>query len=241
MDHFTKNYLLVDMHAHSSGISHCCRISYKDVIHSALNTQIDGIILTNHYQKSYVTDGDYYAFAVKYVEEFHLAKQYGDSVGCKVFFGIEVTMDKHDNAHLLIYGVDESFILNNPTVFDLTQKELYTLVKSVGGVLIQAHPYRTTKNLLDVKFLDGVEVNCHPLYKKSDFLDMNEIAKNNGILLTCGGDFHADTYRPKCGAYLPNTITSGVDVGKYLATINSIKLCIQEPYQNDWFDFLYKK
>jgi histidinol phosphatase-like PHP family hydrolase len=122
--------MLIDMHAHSSGISRCCRIPYDEVIRRALDVGLDGIVLTNHYQKNYVLDGDAAAFAKKYTDEFRSAKAYGDAVGCKVFFGAEVTMEQHGGAHLLLYGIDERFIEETPTVFELSQEGLYRMVKA---------------------------------------------------------------------------------------------------------------
>jgi hypothetical protein len=100
-----------------------------------MNAGLDGIVLTNHYYKAYVKDGDYVSFACRYTEEFHRAREYGDRVGAKVFFGAEVTMEKHNLAHVLIYGIDENFIESNPTLFDLTQEEFYNLVKLAGGTV----------------------------------------------------------------------------------------------------------
>ena len=221
--------MLIDLHAHSSGISHCCRIPYDEVIRTAKEAGLGGIVLTNHYPKYYVTDGDYAAFARRYTEEFRLAKAYGDSVGMKVFFGAEVTMERYGGAHLLLYAIPESFIEENPTLFDWTMEEMYNRVKAIGGTLVQAHPYRKVKNLLPTEYLDGVEVNCHPLYGKSDFADMVEIATENHLILTCGGDYHADTYRPKCGVYLPDTLADSVELGRYLVEAPSLTLCVHEP------------
>lgn len=233
--------MLIDLHAHSSGISHCCRIPYDAVIRAALEVGLNGIVLTNHYQKSYVTDGDFAAFARHYTEEYRLAKAYGDTVGCKVFFGAEITMERYGGAHLLLYGIDERFIEENSTLFDLTQEELYRLVKAAGGTVIQAHPYRKKKHLLDVRFLDGVEVNCHPLYGKSDFADIVEIAAASALVLTCGGDYHADTYRPKCGTHLPDDLRDGVEIGRYLLRADELKLCIHEPNTEEAFEFVWKR
>ena len=233
--------MLIDLHAHSSGISHCCRIPYDAVIRTAQEVGLSGILLSNHYQKSYVRDGDYAAFAKRYTQEFRLAKEYGDAVGCKVFFGAEVTMEQYNGAHLLLYGITEEFIEENPTLFDWTMEEMYTAVKAVGGTLVQAHPYRKVKNLLPTRYLDGVEVNCHPLYGKSDFADMVEIATENGLILTAGGDYHADTYRPKCGVYLPDHLQSGVEIGRYLLEADSLTLCIHEPNTEAPFEFEWKK
>ena len=233
--------MLIDLHAHSSGISHCCRIPYDAVIRTAQEVGLSGILLSNHYQKSYVRDGDYAAFARRYTQEFRLAKDFGDSVGMRVFFGAEVTMEKYNGAHLLLYGITEEFIEENPTLFDWTMEEMYTAVKAVGGTLVQAHPYRKVKNLLPTQYLDGVEVNCHPLYGKSDFADMVEIATENGLILTSGGDYHADTYRPKCGVYLPDSLQSGVEIGRYLLEADALTLLIHEPNTEAPFEYTWKK
>jgi len=220
--------MLIDLHGHSSGISRCCQIPAPEVLKAAKDAGLDGIVLSNHYQKVYIPDGDYAAFAERYLEEYRYAERCAKELGCKVFFGIEVTMEKHDLAHLLVYGVDEEFVREHPGLFEYTQEELYRLVKEAGGALVQAHPFRGRDGLLDVRYLDGIEASCHPLYEGT-FLDrVTEVAHNAGIILTCGGDYHADTYRPHCGAYLPDSVESGKDLAKFLCQTDEIKLCVHE-------------
>ncbi len=234
--------MLIDLHSHSSGISRCCRIPYDIVIQTARDAGLDGIALTNHYQKAYVNDGDFAAFAKRYTSEFRLAKAYGDSLGFKVFFGAEVTMERYNGAHLLLYGIPESFLEENPTLFDFTMEEICSAVKTLNEqvAVVQAHPYRNVKNLLPTEYLDGVEINCHPKYGKSDFDDMVRIATENRLLLTCGGDYHADTHRPKCGVYLPDTL-DGLELGRYLLKSPSLTLCVHEPNTEVPFDFEWKR
>lgn len=55
-----------------------------------------------------------------------------------------------------------------------------------------------------------------------------DFAFNNSLLLTCGGDFHADIYRVRCGVYLPDDVEDGVDIVKYLISTNNIDLCIED-------------
>lgn len=221
--------MLIDMHAHSSGISACCRIPAPDVIRAAADSGIDGIILTNHYHKPYVTDGDYDSFARRYVNEYLYAKSCGDAAGYPVHFGIEISMEKYGRAHLLVYGVKTDFVLECPMLFDCTQSELYHLVREVGGALIQAHPMRGGKNvLLDPAFLDGVEINSHPLYDCTHLDELTAFAHEHGLILTSGGDFHADSHRPHCGAYLPDALDFS-QLGGYLRETESIELCCQEP------------
>jgi len=221
--------MLIDLHAHSSGISQCCRIPYAEVLKQALDNGMDGIVLTNHYQKSYLEDGDADAFAQKYIAEFYAAEQCGRQIGCRVFFGIEVTTELYPKVHMLVYGVDPEFLLEHPCVFDYTQKELYELVHAHNGILVQAHPFRYGEHLLDPALMDGVEINCHPLYGNSYSERVLQIAEDHQLIVTCGGDYHADTYRPKCGMFLPDACRDHHDLKAYLQSTQEKALCIQEP------------
>ncbi len=231
--------MLIDLHAHSSGISTCCRIPYEKVVDTAKEAGLDGIVLTNHYYSAYIKDGNCTAFAERYYEEFLKTREYGERVGVIVFFGIELTVNKLDGKHILIYGVGRDFLLKYPDMYDLTLEELYRIVKENNGCLVQAHPFRNGSNVVDTDFLDGVEVNCHPLYRTSEFERVKETAEVKGLMLTCGGDYHADTYRPRCGIYLPNNIKSESDLSAYLCNTASVKLCIHEPESETPFDFEY--
>ena len=221
--------MLIDLHAHTSGISKCCRYTASKVLESAYEAGIDGIVLTNHYQKSYIDDDKINSFIDKYIEEFYFTQALGEQSGVKVFGGIEVTMELYPNVHMLIYGVNTDFLKSHPLIFDYTQKDLYTAVKDNNGVLIQAHPFRNGTTVLDTDFLDGIEINCHPLYNNSYSQEILNIADENRLVVTCGGDFHADTYRPKCGMYLPDSIVNSCEVGKYIENAKKVSLCIHEP------------
>ena len=222
-------YMLIDLHAHSSGISRCCQIPFEQVLKQTLDNGMNGIVLTKHYQKSYVGDDCLDNFVENYITEFFSAEQYGKKIGCKVYFGIELTTELYPNVHMLIYGVGPEFLRKHPYLFDLTQKELYKLVKSNNGILVQAHPFRNGTTVLDTEYMDGVEINCHPLYGKSYAEKLLCIAKDNHLIVTCGGDFHADTYRPKCGMFFFEEIKDHHDLGSYLLSSEGKKLCIQEP------------
>ena len=233
--------MLIDLHAHSSKISWCCQITGDEVINRAINCGIDGIVLTNHYQKYYFNDGDSLSFAKRYIEEFYDVKSYGDKIGFKVFFGLEVTLHKYDDSHVLIYGVDEDFVLKYHDMYNYDLEYLFKIVHENNGILVQAHPYRKSMDgLLDLNYLDGIEVNCHPLYNGTHFDKLSDIASNYNKILTCGGDYHADTYRPKCGVYLPDEITDTFKMVTYLTNVNYIRMCIQEVDGSLPFEYIYK-
>ena len=234
--------MLLDMHAHTSGVSLCCRWDAKDVVFAAKNARIDGIVLTNHFQGNYVKDGNFDAFAQRYVDEYLLAKRIGDEAGVKVFFGMEVTMEKLANAHLLVYGVDADFAIAHPTIYSYTQKQLYDAVNACGGALVWAHPFRGgLSDKVDLALLDGLEINCHPKYGSTFANQVSEIAKLHDLSLTCGGDFHADTYRPVCGMMTEAPVQNSKQVALLCKKRQTVKLLVQEPYSPASVVKIYEK
>lgn len=221
--------MLIDLHAHSSEISKCCQIPFDEVLRVTLENGMDGIALTNHYQKRYIMDNPPDDFIERYISEFYLAEEYGRKIGCRVFFGIEVTMELYPSVDLLIYGADPEFLGKHPYIYDYTQKELYEAVKANNGILVQAHPFRNGTTVLDTDYLDGIEINCHPLYNNSYSDEILRIAGEKDLIVTCGGDYHADTYRPRCGMFLPDTVGDHRELCSYLTSKVEKKLCIQEP------------
>lgn len=221
--------MLLDLHVHSSGISGCCRIDVFETIDRAKKIGLDGMVLTNHYQKGALEKYGTEEYVKRYIEEYKKGAEYGETVGFKVFFGIEVTMEFDDRIHLLIYGVPENFLFENPGLCDMSQKELYETVHRYGGILVQAHPYRNECHVLDTDYLDALEINCHPKYVTTCCDTLEEDAKNAGLILTCGGDYHGDTpYRPDCASVLPDSLQTIQDIADFLLTTDTVKLRIHE-------------
>jgi len=233
--------MLIDMHAHTRAISICCKLFAEDVIASAKQAGLDGMVLTNHYTKSYVKEDGPEGLAKRYIEEYHRAAALGAMQGFAVLFGIEVTMEQYPKVHMLIYGVSEQFLLNNPELYELSQSELYALVKQAGGILVQAHPHRKADRLLDTSLMDGIEISCHPLYNGTCLNALSAIAKRDGLILTCGGDYHADTYRPQCGAYIPDTVTDTASLANYLISTPSVTLLVQEVDGSAPFTYTFER
>lgn len=233
--------MYIDLHAHSSGISRCCQIPAPEVLKVAKDVGLDGIVLTNHYQKYYVENGDAAAFAKKYTDEFRYTKRCGEELGMTVIYGMEITMHRHDDIHMLLYGIDESFTEAYPTVYDMTQKELYALAVSHGGILVQAHPFRGSNYPLDPSLLHGYELNCHPGHCASRYDDVTALAIKHDLILTCGGDYHADSYRACCGVILPDTVTDSKTLATYLKSTDSMNLIVHEPENGKKFSVTYSR
>jgi hypothetical protein len=181
-----------------------------------------------------VEEGNVAAFAEKYIAEFEHTKALGEAMGLRVFFGVEISPNWELSCHLLAYGVAPDFLRQYPEIYEDTLAEIYRKVHEAGGILVHAHPYRVEIAQPDTDYLDGVEISCHPLYKKSYSKEMIALAHGRGLTLTCGGDYHNDTYRPRCGIYLPAEIEDGVAFGAHLAAADTVELRVHEPYGEEY-------
>lgn len=220
---------LCDAHCHSSGISKCCQTDYKGAIDSAKQAEFDAIVLTNHYCKEYLNDMTFSDWAEKYVQEYEKARDYGEKVGIKVFFGTEVTVEFNKRAHLLVYGISTEEFKNAPLLFEMSQSKLYDFCKNNEYALIQAHPFRGDVGVLNVDELDGIEINCHPSYGSTYSQEIVKIAKENNLAVSCGCDYHADVaYRPRGGIYLPDEIKSEKDLAAFFKTSLEFKTRVSE-------------
>lgn len=190
--------MIIDMHNHSKGVSICCGRTYQENIDTAKNEGMDGIILTNHYQKfRYESEEN---FVEKYHEEYRKAKAYGEEKGVKVYYGIEITLESDRDVHFLVYGVGEEFLTAHPCIFDYSLEKIYETVHSFGGILVQAHPFRCGDKLVNTDYLDGIEISCHPKYHTTSSQRVKEVASEKNLIITCGADYHGDVpYRPVCG------------------------------------------
>jgi hypothetical protein len=60
-----------------------------------------------------------------------------------VYFGIIATDQFLEVIpKFLIYGLDKQWLIENQDVMNLNHQELYDVVHSEGGAVVQAHPYR---------------------------------------------------------------------------------------------------
>ena len=80
----------------------------------------------------------------------------------------------------------------------LTTIEAVALVHEVGGAAVLAHPGRTPAGLVDRLVpvgLDGIEVYC-PTHTAEDVERYERCARDHGLLVTAGSDFHGPTIKP---------------------------------------------
>ena len=72
--------MLIDLHAHTSGISTCCKAAYPEILCLTKEEGIDGIALTNHYKSAYLKGGTPAELAARYIAEYESTKKLGEEM-----------------------------------------------------------------------------------------------------------------------------------------------------------------
>jgi len=152
-----------ETHLHTAEGSACASASGAEQARRYKALGYDGIIVTDHFFNGNcaVTNFDSWEDRVnKFCKGYENAKEEGDKIGLKVFFGLEYS---YFGADLLTYGIDKDFLLANDNISDISFYQFADRVHKAGGVLVHAHPFREAdwyihEIKLLPKWIDGVEV-----------------------------------------------------------------------------------
>ena len=113
----------------------------------------------------------------------------GKKHSMNVLFSPELTLSGN---HYLLYGVDREFLKAHSEFFNLSREEMYTLVKSHGGFVIQAHPFRDGKCFPTPECADGFEMlNLNPRHENFDDKCI-ELIRETKRCATAGSDAHRE-------------------------------------------------
>ena len=206
--------MLVDAHIHTAGISFCSQVPADRLVRLCADDGVDAIVLTNHCKSAFV-EIPYRDWVKRYVEEYETTRALGAQIGLKVFFGIEVTPDCMRRNDFTIYGLTKEDLLDSPALYELSLEDLSRYAHEHNALFYHAHPFRKTEPV-DASFLDGTEINCHPLYRTCAEVAVRAFADEHGLRLSCGSDYHGDTYKPHCGMYVPRSIDTTADFVEYI-------------------------
>ena len=230
---------LYETHLHTAPVSACARASVRESLEFYKQKGYAGVFITNHFLDGNVNISHKLPWEERlkfYFTDYEAGVELGKEIGISVFFGIETS---YNGADFLVYGLDPQWYLDHPEIHGMKKSEQLPYLMEHGALVIQAHPYRKGSPLMDTQWMDGIELNCHPLYKNIFLPEILTAAKQNNLPLTCGGDYHADTYRPKCGMYLPDDLRDTRDLADYIRTSRQTRLCVQDVDQEP-FDMEYR-
>ena len=158
-----------------------------------------------------------------------------DTVGIKVFFGIESSYI--DGTDFLIYGLDKDWFLSHPEIESMKMSQLLPYYMEQGALVIHAHPFREAGYIDHIRLfprcVHGVEtVNA----SRTDF--ENETAKKYAahyeLLEFAGTDNHGFTYEYLSGMESDTPIESVADFINRVkgGQMNVFTQSLHPPYRN---------
>ena len=194
---------LYETHMHTNVGSRCGISSPEEQVMAAKEKGYTGVFITEHnWGGNTAIDRSlpWEEYIHQFCESYRQAKACGDKIGLQVFFAMEAGHNR--GSDLLLYGIDEEWLLKHPELKEATVEEQYKLIKEAGGMVIHAHPFREAVYLKDIrlypKWVDGIEVfngthgiplkgEGHPEYDEEAFA----YAKAHHFPMTAGSDAHA--------------------------------------------------
>lgn len=185
-----------ETHLHTCEGSACGQTHGADYIQAYKDLGYSGIFVTDHFFGGNTAAphfGEWKDRVEIYCSGYEAAlkaNDYNKNPDFKVFFGIEQTFDGDD---YLVYGLDKAWLLDHPEVEKMNHRELFHAVNRVGGLMIQAHPFRMRDYIqaihIHVRDIHGIEI-----YNAGNKTSENEmaalLAKNYDFPVTSGSDIH---------------------------------------------------
>ena len=152
---------LYETHVHTSQASACGISPGRDYVKRYQDLGFSGIMITDHFYRGNCAlrrNLPWDKWVHQFCRGYEDALEEGMRIGMDVFFGWEETFSGDD---YLIYGLDKEWLLRHPEARSWTRKEQYDTVRSNGGCVIQAHPFRQHSYIhcihLSAGCVDGVE------------------------------------------------------------------------------------
>lgn len=188
-----KQYIY-ETHLHTSEGSACGTSSGADYIQAYKDAGYAGIFVTDHFfggNTAAPRDLPWKNRIELYCKGYEAALEAAKSVSdFQVFFGIEQTFDGDD---YLIYGLSKEWLLDHPEIETMRHKEMFEAVNSVGGLMIQAHPFRY-RQYMKAMHQHPLEVHGIEIYNGGNKPIENQMAelyaKAFDFPVTSGSDIH---------------------------------------------------
>ena len=198
-----------EMHTHNRLGSRCGTFTPEELVETFISQGYTGIFTTDHFFNGNTAapgkEEPWKYRLEKYCDAHRAVKKEGDKRGLDVFFGLEYTVptgggNPNSNAgcDFIVFGVDEPWLeQNGGDVETCPTNEYLNRIRSAGGTVIQAHPFRLERRYMGHVCLfpdcvDGIEViNTSPNTMESNTL-ARVYADYYGFFHTAGSDIHGN-------------------------------------------------
>jgi hypothetical protein len=183
-----------ETHFHTDEVSPCGQVPAAESVKAYHEQGYAGIVVTDHYYGGLLRglgdeslpDGER---VDRWLRGWRLAKEAGDKLGLKVLLGMELRFEGHPEDYL-VYGFTVERLKAGYRWYDMTAESFSAMARENGWYFGQAHPFRPGLTRCDPALLDGVEgFNGNKRHNSHDAM-AQAFAKENGLLITSGADFH---------------------------------------------------
>lgn len=192
-----------ETHLHTSQGSACGIATGSEMASAFKEAGYTGIIVTDHHFGGNTRPDrnlDWNDWCDQFCLGYEDAKEMGDKIGLQVFLGWEAGFNATE---FLVYGLTKEWMKAHEELKTCSVGEHYKLVKSAGGMIIHAHPFRKRFYIKEVRlfpeFVDGVEaINAaHTIPDSGDLPQFNDLAfdyaKKHSLPVCAGSDAHNTT------------------------------------------------
>ncbi len=184
------NVYKYELHCHTSESSRCAKSTGAEMADFYQRAGYTGLVITDHFLNGNTTvprDLSWEERIELYCKGYENAKKRGDEIGLDVFFGWEF------NGDFVTLGLDKAWLKAHKDLDLMSRNEYLDLIRSEGGYLIHAHPFRMGPYARSVnvtpKRVDAIEVinaqNPDFQNKMADYA-----AEQFGVTKVCGSDKH---------------------------------------------------
>lgn len=193
-----------ETHLHTKEASACGISTGAEMARAHKAAGYDGIFITDHFFNGncgIAKNLSWKERVEQFCSGFENAKEEGDKIGLKVFFGFEYGAN---NAEFLVYNLDKCFLLRHPDIHLLPTREAIAIMRKEGGFLIQPHPFRERYYVDHIELyphdVDGVETINGAQLDKPEMNERAEIyARMYDLPVTSGSDTHDVNKMFGCG------------------------------------------
>lgn len=184
---------LFDCHTHTSEVSSCSMMSAEATVRAYRDLGYDGIVITDHFKESVFQQlaGEIWAEKVAgFLRGYEIAREIGEQIGLTVLPGAEIRVGDYPMNDYLVYGVSQAFYAERERLYEWPLAKVSADIHAAGGLIFQAHPYRSDSVLSPAELLDGLEA-FHGNAHRNVFNDMAiQTVKQRNAQMVGGADSH---------------------------------------------------
>ena len=188
----------IDLHVHTSNRSECAKSNENEMVETAIGSGLNGIAITDHHR---LVPTERLTSLNRRYAPFH------------IYCGIEINADQED---WLVLGLQDSTLERK----DWNYIELHTFVRSKGGVLVLAHPFRYRAHVgVNLKRYppDAIELRSNNI-RSENVPNIRRLAEELKLPTLTNSDAH---HTSALGKYYNPFPSSAIDEGAILTQIRA--------------------